>query len=67
MTYRNLGSTGVQVSPLTLGAMMFGGWGNPDLDECVRIIHHALDSGINVIDTLTSTRAASRRRSSAAH
>jgi hypothetical protein len=33
MTYRNLGSTGVQVSPLTLGAMMFGDWGNPDHDE----------------------------------
>ena len=51
MTYRNLGTTGVKVSPLTLGAMMFGGWGNPDHDECVRIIHRALDSGINVIDT----------------
>ena len=51
MTYRNLGKTGVKVSPLTLGAMMFGGWGNPDHDECVRIIHRALDSGINVIDT----------------
>ena len=51
MTYRNLGTTGVKVSPLTLGAMMFGGLGNTDHDECVRIIHRALDSGINVVDT----------------
>ncbi len=51
MTYRQLGRTGVQVSPLTLGAMMFGGWGNSDHDECIRIIHRALDAGINVIDT----------------
>ena len=51
MTYRNLGRTGVQVSPLTLGAMMFGAWGNPDHEESIRIIHRALDAGINVIDT----------------
>lgn len=50
-TYRNLGTTGVKVSPLTLGAMMFGAWGNTDHDNCVRIIHRALDAGINVIDT----------------
>ena len=50
-TYRDLGTTGVKVSPLTLGAMMFGAWGNTDHDECVRIIHRALDAGINVIDT----------------
>ncbi|MDO9458416.1 aldo/keto reductase [Nocardioides sp.] len=50
-TYRSLGTTGVQVSPLTLGAMMFGAWGNPDHDESIRIIHRALDAGINVIDT----------------
>jgi aryl-alcohol dehydrogenase-like predicted oxidoreductase len=49
--WRSLGTTGVQVSPLTLGAMMFGAWGNTDHDESVRIIHHALDAGINVIDT----------------
>jgi aryl-alcohol dehydrogenase-like predicted oxidoreductase len=49
--WRTLGSTGVRVSPLTLGAMMFGAWGNPDQDESVRIIHRALDAGINVIDT----------------
>src|SRR5712664_4839905 len=51
MEMRTLGSTGVQVSPLCLGAMMFGAWGNPDHDESVRIIHRALDAGINFIDT----------------
>ena len=51
MNYRNLGSTGVKVSPLCLGAMMFGAWGNPDHDDGVRIIHRALDAGINFIDT----------------
>ena len=51
MNYRTLGRTGVQVSPLCLGAMMFGAWGNPDHDESVRIIHRALDAGINFIDT----------------
>lgn len=50
-TYRDLGTTGVKVSPLTLGAMMFGAWGNPDHEESVRIVHRALDAGINVIDT----------------
>jgi aryl-alcohol dehydrogenase-like predicted oxidoreductase len=48
---RPLATTGVQVSPLCLGAMMFGAWGNPDHDESVRIIHRALDAGINFIDT----------------
>jgi aryl-alcohol dehydrogenase-like predicted oxidoreductase len=51
MNYRTLGSTGVRVSPLCLGAMMFGDWGNTDHDEGVRIIHRALDAGINFIDT----------------
>jgi aryl-alcohol dehydrogenase-like predicted oxidoreductase len=49
--YRSLGRTGVQVSPLCLGAMMFGAWGNSDHEESVRIIHRALDAGINFIDT----------------
>jgi aryl-alcohol dehydrogenase-like predicted oxidoreductase len=49
--YRSLGSTGVQVSPLCLGAMMFGAWGNTDHEDSVRIIHRALDAGINFIDT----------------
>ncbi len=51
MELRTLGRTGVKVSPLCLGAMMFGEWGNRDHDESVRIIHAALDAGINFIDT----------------
>ncbi len=51
MEYRTLGSTGVRVSTHCLGAMMFGAWGNPDVDECVRIVHAALDGGVNVVDT----------------
>jgi aryl-alcohol dehydrogenase-like predicted oxidoreductase len=51
MRYRSLGSTGVKVSPLCLGAMMFGPMGNRDEDDCVRIIHRALDAGINFLDT----------------
>jgi aryl-alcohol dehydrogenase-like predicted oxidoreductase len=49
--YRNLGTTGMKVSSLCFGAMMLGQWGNADHDECVRIIHRALDAGINFIDT----------------
>ncbi len=51
MELRTLGRTGIQVSPLCLGAMMFGLWGNRDDDDCIRIIHTALDAGINFIDT----------------
>jgi aryl-alcohol dehydrogenase-like predicted oxidoreductase len=51
MELRPFGRTGVAVSPLCLGAMMFGEWGNPDHDESIRIIHRALDAGINFIDT----------------
>ncbi len=51
MEMRTLGRTGVRVSPLCLGAMMFGGWGNEDHDDSIRIIHRALDAGINFIDT----------------
>jgi aryl-alcohol dehydrogenase-like predicted oxidoreductase len=51
MQYRALGKTGIKVSPYCLGAMMFGAMGNPDHDECIRIIHKALDFGINFIDT----------------
>ena len=51
MKMRTLGRTGVQVSPLCLGAMMFGAWGNTDHDDSVKIIHAALDAGINFIDT----------------
>lgn len=51
MNYRTLGRTGVRVSPLCLGAMMFGQWGNPDHGDSIQIIHRALDAGINFIDT----------------
>jgi aryl-alcohol dehydrogenase-like predicted oxidoreductase len=51
MEHRSLGRTGVSVSKFCLGAMMFGAWGNPDHDESIRIIHRALDAGINFIDT----------------
>jgi aryl-alcohol dehydrogenase-like predicted oxidoreductase len=51
MQQRKLGATGISVSPLCLGAMMFGAWGNPDHDESIAIIHAALDAGINFIDT----------------
>ncbi|XNL29686.1 aldo/keto reductase [Longispora sp. K20-0274] len=49
--YRVLGRTGVRLSPLTLGAMNFGRIGNADHADGIRIIHRALDEGINVIDT----------------
>jgi aryl-alcohol dehydrogenase-like predicted oxidoreductase len=47
----HLGRTGVEVTRLCLGTMMFGAWGNTDHDESVRIIHRALDAGINFVDT----------------
>ncbi len=51
MDYRTLGRTGMQVSPLCLGTMMFGAWGNADHDDSIRIIHAALDAGVNFLDT----------------
>src|SRR4030081_685492 len=51
MKMRPLGRTGIRVSPYCLGTMMFGVVGNDDQDDCVRIIHRALYSGINFIDT----------------
>jgi aryl-alcohol dehydrogenase-like predicted oxidoreductase len=51
MELRTLGRTGVKVSRLCLGAMNFGAWANTDRDECTRIIHTALDAGINFVDT----------------
>ena len=51
MEQRNFGRTGVSVSPLCLGTMMFGAWGNTDHDDSIRIIHRALDAGINFVDT----------------
>ncbi|MGI8729995.1 MAG: aldo/keto reductase [Solirubrobacteraceae bacterium] len=51
MDQRTLGRTGMHVSPLCLGTMMFGAWGESDHDASVEIIHRALDAGINFIDT----------------
>src|SRR6202163_1526122 len=51
MQYRALGRTGIKVSPYALGAMMFGAGGNPHHHDAIRIIHKALDAGINFVDT----------------
>ena len=51
MKHRRLGGTGVRVTPLCLGTMMFGAWGNPDYEDSIRVIHRALDAGINFVDT----------------
>ena len=47
--YRYLGRTGIRVSPLCLGCMMFGGKTN--LDDSCKIIDHAIEEGINFLDT----------------
>ncbi|RIA35604.1 aryl-alcohol dehydrogenase-like predicted oxidoreductase [Ectopseudomonas oleovorans] len=49
MSHRSLGRSGLQVSPLTLGSMMFGG--QTDAEVSRRIIDTAFDQGINFIDT----------------
>ena len=51
MKTRELGRTGIRVSPYCLGTMMFGAAGNTDRDDCVRMVHRALDAGINFVDT----------------
>ena len=51
MKYRTLGRTGIKVTPYALGAMMLGSLGNPDRQDGIRIIHRALDAGINFVDT----------------
>jgi aryl-alcohol dehydrogenase-like predicted oxidoreductase len=51
MDYRSLGTTGMQVSPLCLGAMMFGSFGEPDHERSISVIRRALDGGINFVDT----------------
>jgi aryl-alcohol dehydrogenase-like predicted oxidoreductase len=51
MEYRKLGRTGIDVSAYALGAMMFGSMGNADHEDSIRIIHRALDAGINFVDT----------------
>jgi aryl-alcohol dehydrogenase (NADP+) len=50
-TMRHLGTSGIRVSGLALGTMVLGAWGNRDHDECERIVHRALDAGINLVDT----------------
>jgi len=55
MIYRTLGRTGIKVSPYALGALMFAtSIGNPDHEDSIRVIHKALDAGINLIDTSDS-------------
>jgi aryl-alcohol dehydrogenase-like predicted oxidoreductase len=49
MEYRSLGRTGVKVSPLCLGCMMFGGKTSPE--DSYAIIDRALDAGANFLDT----------------
>jgi aryl-alcohol dehydrogenase-like predicted oxidoreductase len=51
MQYRTLGRTGIKVSPYALGAMMFGRVGNADHEDSIKIVHKALDAGINFVDT----------------
>ncbi|NGO41550.1 aldo/keto reductase [Streptomyces ureilyticus] len=51
MRYRVLGKTGIEVSTHCLGTMMFGAVGNPDHEDSARVIHAALDAGINFVDT----------------
>ncbi|MFD1716061.1 aldo/keto reductase [Amnibacterium flavum] len=51
MHYRPLGRTGIKVSPLALGAMMFSSFGNGNQDEVDRMMARALDAGINFVDT----------------
>ena len=51
MEFQNLGKTGISVSRSCLGAMMFGAMGNRDHDDCISMIHKALDAGVNFVDT----------------
>ena len=51
MRRRILGGTGISVSEYAFGAMMLGQWGNPDHEAGIRMLHTALDAGINFVDT----------------
>ncbi|MCU0261804.1 MAG: aldo/keto reductase, partial [Ilumatobacteraceae bacterium] len=51
MELTDLGRTGVKVSRFGLGTMVLGAWGNTDRAECERIVHRALDAGVNLVDT----------------
>ena len=57
MEYRNLGRSGLKVSPFCLGSMMLGAWGNTDRGACIGIVHRALDTGINFVDTANNYSA----------
>jgi hypothetical protein len=61
MNYRTLGGTGMQVSVYCLGTMMFGAFGNPDHDDCERIIHAALDQPVQPRRRLEPAGAGRRR------
>ena len=67
MEYRGLGRTGVHVSPLCLGAMMFCAWGERDHDASIKIIHQRWTLASTSSTPPTSTPSASRRRLSARH
>lgn len=51
MERRTLGRSGLEVGRFGLGTMVLGAWGNTDLAACHRIIHGAIDAGVNLIDT----------------
>jgi aryl-alcohol dehydrogenase (NADP+) len=51
MQYRTLGRTGIRVSPYALGTLMFATTMGNDPADSARIIHKAIDAGINVVDT----------------
>ena len=51
MQYRQLGASGIEVSTLGLGTMMFGRWGNPDEQACRQMVDRALDAGVTLFDT----------------
>jgi aryl-alcohol dehydrogenase-like predicted oxidoreductase len=51
MRYRQLGSSGIEVSALALGTMMFGKWGNPDESACRQMVDDALAAGVTLFDT----------------
>ncbi len=51
MQYRQLGASGIEVSTLALGTMMFGRWGNPDRQSCSQMVDRALAVGVTLFDT----------------
>jgi aryl-alcohol dehydrogenase-like predicted oxidoreductase len=60
MEYRNLGRTGVKVSPLCLGTMMFGR--SATEQDSVAMVHTALERGVNFIDTADAYAAGASER-----